>query len=73
MTPAQCKSARSLVGWSQERLANESLVSVSTVRNFERRRGAPQQSTLALMSRALEGAGIEFINGDEPGVKLKKK
>ncbi len=72
MTPSQCKSARSLVGWSQERLAKESLVSVSTVRNFERGRGAPQQSTLALMIRALESAGIEFLNGDEPGVKLKK-
>ena len=50
-----------------------SLVSVSTVRNFERGRGVPQQSTLALMSRALQDAGIEFLNGDEPGVKLKKR
>jgi hypothetical protein len=25
------------------------------------------------MKRALESAGVEFIDGDEPGVKLKAK
>jgi hypothetical protein len=25
------------------------------------------------MKRALEAAGVEFIDGDEPGVKLKAK
>jgi len=29
--------------------------------------------TLEAIKRALERAGVAFTNGDEPGVKLKKK
>jgi len=36
VTPAQCKTARFLLGWSAERLANVIGVSPTTVRNFER-------------------------------------
>jgi hypothetical protein len=29
--------------------------------------------TLSLVQRALERAGIEFLDDDQPGVRLKKK
>lgn len=29
--------------------------------------------TVEAIQRTLEKAGVEFTNGDEPGVKLKKK
>jgi hypothetical protein len=37
--------------------------------------GKPAASvdTVAAIRAALEKAGVEFTNGDEPGVKLKKK
>jgi hypothetical protein len=31
----------------------------------------PLASAMAAMQRAIEAAGIEFTNGDEPGIKLK--
>jgi hypothetical protein len=32
---------------------------------------APTDAQLASIRRALEAAGVEFTNGDEPGVRLK--
>jgi hypothetical protein len=32
----------------------------------------PTPEQLAAIQEALEAAGIEFTNGDEPGVKLKR-
>jgi hypothetical protein len=47
-------------------------VSGPTVRNFENGTITPRRASLAAIQRALEDAGVEFTNGDEPGVKLKK-
>ena len=33
---------------------------------------APPLRTVASIRAALEAAGVEFTNGDEPGVKLRK-
>ncbi len=71
MTPAQCRAARALLNWNQEKLAAAAQVSVNTVRNFETEKSAPQRSTLDVMRRALEAAGVEFTNGGQPGVRLK--
>ena len=59
------------MNWNQEKLAAAAQVSVNTVRNFETEKSAPQRSTLDVMRRALEAAGVEFTNGDRPGVRLK--
>jgi transcriptional regulator with XRE-family HTH domain len=71
MLPAQCRAARALLNWNQEKLAAAAQVSVNTVRNFEQEKSAPQRSTLDVIRRALEAAGVEFTNGDRPGVRLK--
>jgi len=34
---------------------------------------AKHDPTIAAVVRALEAAGIEFTNGDGPGVRLRKK
>jgi transcriptional regulator with XRE-family HTH domain len=72
MTPAQCRAARGLLDWSQLKLAEASRIAVATVIRFERN-GRPVVAEAAVQSiqRALEAAGIKFIDGDEPGVKLK--
>jgi transcriptional regulator with XRE-family HTH domain len=74
LTPSQCRAARALIDWSQQQLADASLVGNATIRNFESGRSDPQNSTLAALQRALEGAGVEFIaeNGGGPGVRLRK-
>ena len=74
MTPSQCRAARGLLNWTQEEIASAARVSVVTVRNFENEKSAPQRATLDVIQRALEAAGVEFIdkNGGGPGVRLKE-
>lgn len=69
ITPAQCRAARALLDWSQQQLADASKIGNATIRNFEGGKSAPQHATLDVLQRALESAGVEFINGT--GVKLR--
>jgi transcriptional regulator with XRE-family HTH domain len=47
-------------------------VSPDTIARLER--GEPlRESTLKTIQRSLEAAGVEFTNGDQPGVRLKAK
>ncbi|WP_342112027.1 helix-turn-helix domain-containing protein [Methylobacterium sp. SI9] len=71
--PALSRAARGLIDWSQSDLAAASGVSLSTVRDFETSKRTPISNNLAALQRALEAAGVEFTNGGEPGVKLRRK
>jgi transcriptional regulator with XRE-family HTH domain len=68
----ECRAARELLGLSQEALANVSRVSRTTIVAFENRQKLPRYNTVDAIRRALEAAGVEFTNGGEPGVKLRK-
>jgi transcriptional regulator with XRE-family HTH domain len=72
MTPSQCRAARGLLNWTQDKIASAARVSVVTVRNFENEKSTPQRATLDVIQRALEAAGVEFTNGHQPGVRLTK-
>jgi transcriptional regulator with XRE-family HTH domain len=74
ITPAQSRGARGILDWTQERLAKEAGVSLSTVKDFEAGRRKPIGNNLAALRRALEDGGIEFIpeNGGGPGARLRK-
>jgi transcriptional regulator with XRE-family HTH domain len=69
----QIKAARALLGWSQEDLAGKANVSVPTVKRLEAADGllGGREETGIKLRRALEGAGIEFMDGDHPGVRLR--
>ncbi|MGA7808668.1 helix-turn-helix domain-containing protein [Bradyrhizobium sp.] len=69
MTPDQSRAARGLLDWSQAELAARSNLSESTIRDFEKGRRIPSINNLAAIRRALEAAGVEFIDGDQPGVR----
>ncbi|MGO9774864.1 MAG: hypothetical protein ACLPSW_35950 [Roseiarcus sp.] len=45
-----------------------------TIRNFEGGKSSPINSTLEVLRRALESAGVIFVeeNGEGPGVRLRK-
>ena len=73
MSPEQCRAARGWLGWSQQTLAGRAKVSISTLKDFEGRRRRPIANNLDAIRRALEAAGIEFTNGDVPGVRMRKK
>lgn len=75
ITPAQSRAARALLNWSQPELSKASGTSVSTVRDFETGKRTPISNNLDAMRRALETAGVIFIdqNGNGPGVRLKDR
>jgi transcriptional regulator with XRE-family HTH domain len=68
MTPAQCRAARGLLNWSEDRLASTAGVKVSLVRDFESEKAVPRL-TDRLLQRAFEAAGIEFSDHGAPGVR----
>ena len=72
LTPAQCRAARGLIAWNQQRLAEAAGVGVATIRLFEAGKGEPRRATLTVIRHALEAAGVEFTNGEQPGVRLGK-
>jgi transcriptional regulator with XRE-family HTH domain len=73
ITPAQCRAARGLVDMDQAVLADGAMVSRSVVIDFEKERRVPTRNNLAAIQRVLEEAGVEFTNGDAPGVRLRTK
>jgi transcriptional regulator with XRE-family HTH domain len=72
MTPAQSRAARALLDWTQPTLAKSASLGISTVVDFERARRSVSAEAVAAIRAALESAGIEFTNGNAPGVKLHK-
>ncbi len=73
LTPAQSRAARAFVQWSQSKLAQASNLSVGTIKEFELGRREPLINNLSAVRRALEGAGVEFIDGDRPGVRMRER
>ena len=71
------RAARALLRWEQRDLATASLVSLPTIKRLESKPGmmSAHLSTVAALRKALEVAGIEFIdeNGGGPGVRLRKR
>src|SRR3954454_5756070 len=67
-----CRAARALLGWTQARLSRETGVSLSAIKVYELGQSAPTLDTLVALADAFTKAGIEFVNGDVPGVLLHK-
>ena len=74
ITIAQFRAARALLGWSRSELAERAGLSMPTVKRVESEDG-PKVSDEARQKfkAALEAAGVEFTNGNAPGVRLRKK
>jgi hypothetical protein len=64
-----------MLGWTIHELARRSVVSIATIYAIEDTNvpSSLRMGDLAAIQAALEEGGIEFTNGDEPGVKLKAK
>jgi len=73
LTPAQCRAARGLLGWSQDVLADNAGVSRSTVRDFENARHELHRATESQIVQAIVGAGVLLIPAGDagPGVRLR--
>lgn len=75
LTPEQCRAGRGLLGWTQGDLAVAAEVAIKTVTDFELGRRQPYPRTLADMRRALEDAGLTFLdeNGGGEGVRFARR
>jgi len=71
----QLRAARALLGWDQAKLAKSSHVAIGTIRRMESFNAAinSQTGTLYKVQIALERGGIEFLNDDRPGVRLRAR
>jgi len=71
ISPAECREARRLLGWSQRDLANRLGIGIRTVVIFESGERLPWALDLAELGRIFKAARIEFTNGEASGVKLR--
>lgn len=74
---AQIRAARALLNWSGVELSERAGVSYATIQRAERSDDMPnmQSRNLVAIKRALEAAGVEFLDGHYtgtggPGVRL---
>jgi len=75
ITGAQIRAGRAIVRWSASELAGQAQIGVMTVRRAEAADGVPNliPNNLDAIQTALEEAGVEFIGGELPGVRPKKR
>jgi transcriptional regulator with XRE-family HTH domain len=74
LTGAQIRAARALKRWSAADLARASALGVNTVRRAE---AADIETSLTTANelairRAFEAVGVEFTDGDQPGLRFSK-
>ena len=74
LSGAQIRAARALLRWSAEELARKASLGHNTIKRAEANNGKTALTTANELAirRALESAGVEFTNGDQPGVRLSK-
>jgi len=76
LTSAQIRAARALLKWNAKELADVAMLGVNTIRRAEVAEDeiALTPANSLAIRRALEAAGVEFIdeNGGGPGVRLTK-
>jgi hypothetical protein len=71
VTSAQLRAARALLDWTVRELAEQADVHRNTITRAETDATAHGHA-IAQVVLTLEAAGVEFTNGDQPGVRLKK-
>ena len=72
VTSAQLRMARAALNWTVRDLAKATGLHRNTINNIEVGRYAGDPATLATIEKVLTRAGVEFTNGDQPGVRLRK-
>jgi transcriptional regulator with XRE-family HTH domain len=72
--PPMCRAARGLLNWSQQRLADEAHVGVSTVKKFESGKSTLMANNLSAICDTFERAGVVLLSEKEggPGVLLSR-
>ena len=74
LSGGQIRAARALLRWSTEELARQASLGLNTIKRAEAKDGKTSLTAANELAirRACEAAGVEFTNGDQPGVRLTK-
>jgi DNA-binding XRE family transcriptional regulator len=72
VTSAQIRMARAALNWTVRDLAKATGLHRNTINNIEVGRYAGDPETLKAIERAFTRAGVDFTNGDQPGVRLRR-
>ena len=75
LTPEQCRAARALLDWTQDRLAEQAGVSRGTIRGFESGQHMLQRASQAALCQALAAAGVILLEAGQglgEGVRLAR-
>ena len=72
ISATQLRAARGLLGWLQFDPAKKADVGRATIADFESGKREPYPRTLDILRIALEGAGVEFTNSAQPGVRIRQ-
>jgi transcriptional regulator with XRE-family HTH domain len=70
ITPALCRGARGLLGWSADELAKRAGIARQTLASFESGERQPTENTMQAIVSTLVSAGVEFFGGERPGVRF---
>lgn len=73
ITKAQFRAARALLDWSRSKLGEKAGYSLATVQRVEKGGAFVSDDVLNKLKTTLEAAGVEFTNGEAPGVRLKTR
>jgi transcriptional regulator with XRE-family HTH domain len=71
VTSAQLRAARGLLNWTVRDLSAKAGVHRNTITRAETDATAHGHA-VAQVVRTLEAAGVEFTNGEQPGVRIRK-
>lgn len=64
----QVRAARAMLGWSREELLDASGISMSALLRLESAQADTRISTLSKVVRALNQAGVEFVNREDGAI-----
>jgi transcriptional regulator with XRE-family HTH domain len=72
LSGGQIRAARALLRWSVEELARQASLGLNTIKRAEAKDGRTSLTAANELAirRVFEAAGVEFTNGDKPGVRL---
>lgn len=71
LQPEACRAGRAILRWTTEDLTRESGVAGTTINRLEN--GLPSRaSTEAKLVEAFARHGVEVLNGDAPGARMRK-
>lgn len=65
ITAAQCRTARTLLGWSLAKLSSAASVPESVIDDFELERRRSDAAALDGIRRAFEDVGVVFLRDDD--------